>query len=149
MKPMIALIATGVILLLIMLYFGNTSFEGTYETNVYQNSVKYDKTAPIIKELESMITDVSFEYDETVKRTKVNFNRDEIKIKYPDSLFYEVVITYPNKPDIIEVGLYKDEPSVSYEIEGRLPAGLYNVIFNIHLNSQIGTLKVMKSVYAE
>lgn len=148
MKPMIALIATGVVLLLVMLYFGNKSFEGTFETNVYQNSTKYDKTAPIIKELESMITDVYFEYDETVKRTKVNFNRDEIKAKYPDSLFYEVYITYPNKPDIIEVGLYKDEPSVSYEIEGRLPTGLYNVIFNIHLK-QIGTLKVMKSVYAE
>lgn len=148
MKPMIALIATGIVLLLIMLYFGNTSFEGTFENNVYQNSVKYDKTAPIIKELESMITNVSFKYDDTVKRTKVNYNIDEIKAKYPDLLYYDVYITYPNKQDIIKVGLYKDVPSVSHEIEGKLPAGLYNVIFNIHLK-QLGTLKVMKSVYAE
>ncbi len=37
MKPMIALITTGIVLLLIMLYFGNKSFEGTFETNIYQN----------------------------------------------------------------------------------------------------------------
>ena len=61
MKPMIALIATGIILLLIMLYFGNKSFEGTFETNVYQNSVKYNKTAPVIKELETMINNVKLE----------------------------------------------------------------------------------------
>lgn len=149
MKPMIALIATGIILLLIMLYFGNTSFEGTFETNVYQNSVKYDKTAPIIKELESMITNVSFEYDDTVKRTRVNFNIDEIKVKYPNVRLNDIYITYPSKPDIIPVGLYKDEPSVSHEIEGKLPAGLYNVIFNISLDLQSEKLKVMKSVYAE
>ncbi len=31
MKPMAALITTGIVLLLIMLYFGNKSFEGTFE----------------------------------------------------------------------------------------------------------------------
>ena len=145
MKPMIALIATGVILLLIMLYFGNTSFEGTFETNVYQNSVKYDKTAPIIKELESMITDVSFEYDETVKRTKVNFNRDEIKIKYPDSLFYGVYITYPNKPDIITVTDMDGYKGVNQ----KLSPGLYIVVFHFLINERNDTVKVMKSVYVE
>lgn len=149
MKPMIALIATGVILLLVMLYFGNKSFEGTFETNVYQNSVKYNKTAPIIKELEKMITNVSFKYKDNLKRTIVNFNDDNIKVKYPNAVLFKVEITYPNKPDIIPVGLYKDEPSVSYGIEGELPAGLYNVIFYISLDKQSEKLKIMKSVYAE
>lgn len=146
MKPMIALIATGIVLLLVMLYFGNKSFEGTFETNVYQNSIKYNKTAPVIKELEKTLTNVRLENIPNADIAKLTYNENFDKAKYS---IVSIDITYPNKPDIIEVGLYKDEPSVSYEIEGRLPAGLYNVIFNIHLNSQIGTLKVMKSVYAE
>lgn len=142
MKPMIALIATGIVLLLIMLYFGNKSFEGTFETNVYQNSIKYNKTAPIIKELEKTITNVKLENMPDADITKLTFDSSYDNSKY---FIVSIDITYPNKPDIIpvtDIDGYKG-------VKQQLTPGLYIVVFNFLISERNDTVKVMKSVYVE
>lgn len=142
MKPMIALIAAGIVLLLIMLYFGNKSFEGTFETNVYQNSIKYNKTAPIIKELEKTITNVKLENMPDADITKLTFDSSYDNSKY---FIVSIDITYPNKPDIIpvtDIDGYKG-------VKQQLTPGLYIVVFNFLISERNDTVKVMKSVYVE
>lgn len=142
MKPMIALIATGIVLLLVMLYFGNKSFEGTFETNVYQNSIKYNKTAPVIKELEKTLTNVRLENIPNADITKLTYNENYDKAKYS---IVNIDITYPNKPDIITV-TYMD----GYKgVNQKLSPGLYIVVFHFLINERNDTVKVMKSVYVE
>lgn len=142
MKPMIALIATGIVLLLVMLYFGNKSFEGTFETNVYQNSIKYNKTAPVIKELEKKITNVKLENIPDADITKLTFDSSYDNSKYS---IVSIDITYPNKPDIIpvtDIDSYKG-------IKQQLTSGLYIVVFHFFISERNDTVKVMKSVYVE
>lgn len=145
MKPMMALIATGVVLLLIMLYFGKTSFEGTFETNVYQNSVKYDKTAPIIKELEKLISGVSLENIDN-SQTKINFKSD-ITSKYTDAVIKGIEITYPNKNNNVAAN-YNSEGNY-YSLDQTLTPGLYTVIFYISITNESAPVKVFKSVFVE
>lgn len=142
MKPMIALIATGIVLLLVMLYFGNKSFEGTFETNIYQNSIKYNKTAPVIKELEKTITNVRLENIPNADITKLTFDSGYDNSKYSIT---SIDITYPNKPDIMpvtDIDSYKG-------IKHKLAPGLYIVVFHFLINERNDTVKVMKSVYVE
>ncbi len=141
MKPMAALITTGIVLLLIMLYFGNKSFEGTFETNIYQNSIKYNKTAPVIKELEKTITNVRLENIPNADITKLTYNYNYDQSKYS---IVSIDITYPNKPDII--------PVIDIDNNGikqKLAPGLYIVVFHFLINENNNTVKVMKSVYVE
>lgn len=142
MKPMIALIATGIVLLLVMLYFGNKSFEGTFETNVYQNSIKYNKTAPVIKELEKKITNVKLENIPDADITKLTFDSSYDNSKYS---IVSIDITYPNKPDIITVTDMDGYKGVNQ----KLSPGLYIVVFHFLINERNDTVKVMKSVYVE
>ncbi len=142
MKPMIALIATGIVLLLVMLYFGNKSFEGTFETNVYQNSIKYNKTAPVIKELEKTLTNVRLENIPNADITKLTYNENYDKAKYS---IVNIDITYPNKPDIITVTDMDGYKGVNQ----KLSPGLYIVVFHFLINERNDTVKVMKSVYVE
>lgn len=142
MKPMIALIATGIVLLLVMLYFGNKSFEGTFETNVYQNSIKYNKTAPVIKELEKTFTNVRLENIPNADITKLTYNENYDKAKYS---IVNIDITYPNKPDIITVTDMDGYKGVNQ----KLSPGLYIVVFHFLINERNDTVKVMKSVYVE
>lgn len=145
MKPMIALIATGVVLLLVMLYFGNKSFEGTFETNVYQNSTKYDKTAPIIKDMEKLITNVSLDNVGDTK-TQITYNND-IQSKYADAVITGIEVTQPNKNGSIMAVL--DNGNKVYSINQNLSAGLYTVIFYISIADSKNYLKILKSVYVE
>lgn len=145
MKPMIALIATGVVLLLVMLYFGNKSFEGTFETNVYQNSTKYDKTAPIIKDMEKLITNVSLDNVGDTK-TQITYNND-IQSKYADAVITGIEVTQPNRNGSIMVAL--DNGNKVYSINQNLSAGLYTVIFYISIADSKNYLKILKSVYVE
>lgn len=142
MKPMIALIATGIVLLLVMLYFGNKSFEGTFETNVYQNSIKYNKTAPVIKELEKTLTNVRLENIPNADVTKLTYNDNFDEAKYS---IVSIDITYPNKPDIIPV----TDMDGYKGINQKLTPGLYIVVFHFLINERNDTVKVMKSVYVE
>lgn len=142
MKPMIALIATGIVLLLVMLYFGNKSFEGTFETNVYQNSIKYNKTAPVIKELEKTLTNVRLENIPNADIAKLTYNENFDKAKYS---IVSIDITYPNKPDIIPVTDMDGYKGVNQ----KLSPGLYIVVFHFLINERNDTVKVMKSVYVE
>lgn len=142
MKPMIALIATGIVLLLVMLYFGNKSFEGTFETNVYQNSIKYNKTAPVIKELEKTLTNVRLENIPNADITKLTYDENYDKAKYS---IVSIDITYPNKPDIIPV----TDMDGYKGINQKLTPGLYIVVFHFLINERNDTVKVMKSVYVE
>ena len=142
MKPMIALIATGIVLLLVMLYFGNKSFEGTFETNVYQNSIKYNKTAPVIKELEKTLTNVRLENIPNADITKLTYDENYDKAKYS---IVSIDITYPNKPDIIPV----TDMDGYKGINQKLSPGLYIVVFHFLINERNDTVKVMKSVYVE
>ena len=142
MKPMAALITTGIVLLLIMLYFGNKSFEGTFETNIYQNSIKYNKTAPVIKELEKTITNVRLENIPNADITKLTYNYNYDQSKYS---IVSIDITYPNKPDsipVIDIDNYNG-------IKQKLAPGLYIVVFHFLINENNNTVKVMKSVYVE
>lgn len=145
MKPMIALIATGVVLLLVMLYFGNKSFEGTFETNVYQNSTKYDKTAPIIKDMEKLITNVSLDNVGDTK-TQITYNND-IQSKYADAVITGIEVTQPNRNGSIMAAL--DNSNKVYSINQNLSAGLYTVIFYISIADSKNYLKILKSVYVE
>ena len=145
MKPMIALIATGVVLLLVMLYFGNKSFEGTFETNVYQNSTKYDKTAPIIKDMEKLITNVSLDNVGDTK-TQITYNND-IQSKYADAVITGIEVTQPNKNGSIMAVL--DTGNQVYSINQNLSDGLYTVIFYISIADSKNYLKILKSVYVE
>ncbi len=145
MKPMIALIATGIVLLLVMLYFGNKSFEGTFETNVYQNSMKYNRTAPVIKELEKTVTNVKLEPIPSENVTKLTYDESYDKSKYT---ILNIDITFPNKPDIIPV-IVKDNTGSSKVVEQKLAPGLYIVIFHFLINDSKDNIKVMKSVYVE
>lgn len=147
MKPMIALIATGVVLLLVMLYFGNKSFEGTFETNVYQNSTKYDKTAPIIKDMEKLITSVSIKNVGDTK-TQINYN-DNIQSKYADAVIANIEITQPNRNGSIMAVLNNDSGEEVYSIDQKLSAGLYTVIFYVSIADSKNYLKILKSVYVE
>ncbi len=147
MKPMIALIATGVVLLLVMLYFGNKSFEGTFETNVYQNSTKYDKTAPIIKDMEKLITSVSIKNVGDTK-TQINYN-DNIQSKYADAVITNIEITQPNRNGSIMAVLNNDSGEEVYSIDQKLSAGLYTVIFYVSIADSKNYLKILKSVYVE
>lgn len=142
MKPMFALIATGIVLLLIMLYFGNKSFEGTFETNVYQNSIKYNKTAPVIKELEKTITNVKLENIQNTDITKLTYDSNYDKSKYS---IVSIDITYPNKPGIIHVSDIDNYQG----IKQKLAPGLYIVVYHFLINETNDTIKVMKSVYVE
>lgn len=142
MKPMIALIATGIVLLLVMLYFGNKSFEGTFETNVYQNSIKYNKTALVIKELEKTLTNIKLENIPNADITKLTYNENYDKAKYS---IVNIDITYPNKPDIITVTDMDGYKGVNQ----KLSPGLYIVVFHFLINERNDTVKVMKSVYVE
>lgn len=142
MKPMIALIATGIVLLLVMLYFGNKSFEGTFETNVYQNSLKYNKTAPVIKELEKTLTNVRLENIPNADITKLTYDENYDKSKYS---IVNIDITYPNKPDIITVTDMDGYKGVNQ----KLSPGLYIVVFHFLISERNDTVKVMKSVYVE
>ena len=142
MKPMAALITTGIVLLLIMLYFGNKSFEGTFETNIYQNSIKYNKTAPVIKELEKTITNVRLENIPNADITKLTYNYNYDQSKYS---IVSIDITYPNKPDIIPVSDIDNYNG----IKQKLAPGLYIVVFHFLINENNNTVKVMKSVYVE
>lgn len=142
MKPMIALIATGIVLLLVMLYFGNTSFEGTFETNVYQNSIKYNKTAPVIKELEKTITNIKLENIPNADITKLTFDSNFDQTKYSIS---SIEITYPNKPGIIPVNNIDNYKGINQ----KLNPGLYIVLFHFSVKERNDTVKVMKSVYVE
>lgn len=142
MKPMAALITTGIVLLLIMLYFGNKSFEGTFETNIYQNSIKYNKTAPVIKELEKTITNVRLENIPNADITKLTYNYNYDQSKYS---IVSIDITYPNKPDIIPVIDIDNDNG----IKQKLAPGLYIVVFHFLINERNDTVKVMKSVYVE
>ncbi len=142
MKPMAALITTGIVLLLIMLYFGNKSFEGTFETNIYQNSIKYNKTAPVIKELEKTITNVRLENIPNADITKLTYTYNYDQSKYS---IVSIDITYPNKPDnmpVIDIDNYNG-------IKQKLAPGLYIVVFHFLINENNNTVKVMKSVYVE
>ena len=145
MKPMIALIATGVVLLLVMLYFGNKSFEGTFETNVYQNSTKYDKTAPIIKDMGKLMTKVSLDNVGDTK-TQITYNND-IQSKYADAVITGIEVTQPNKNGSIMAVL--DNGNKVYSINQNLSAGLYTVIFYISIADSKNYLKILKSVYVE
>ena len=145
MKPMIALIATGVVLLLVMLYFGNKSFEGTFETNVYQNSTKYDKTAPIIKDMDKLITNVSLDNVGDTK-TQITYNND-IQSKYADAVITGIEVTQPNRNGSIMAAL--DNGNKVYSINQNLSAGLYTVIFYISIADSKNYLKILKSVYVE
>lgn len=145
MKPMIALIATGVVLLLVMLYFGNKSFEGTFETNVYQNSTKYDKTAPIIKDMEKLITNVSLDNVGDTK-TQITYNNN-IQSKYADAVITSIEVTQPNRNGSIMAVL--DNSNKVYSINQNLSAGLYTVIFYISIADSKNYLKILKSVYVE
>ena len=142
MKPMAALITTGIVLLLIMLYFGSKSFEGTFETNIYQNSIKYNKTAPVIKELEKTIANVRLENIQNADITKLTYNYNYDQSKYS---IVSIDITYPNKPDIISV---IDIDNYNGIKQKRAP-GLYIVVFHFLINERNDTVKVMKSVYVE
>ncbi len=142
MKPMAALITTGIVLLLIMLYFGNKSFEGTFETNIYQNSIKYNKTAPVIKELEKTITNVRLENIPNADITKLTYNYNYDQSKYS---IVSIDITYPNKPDIIPVIDIDNYNG----IKQKLAPELYIVVFHFLINENNNTVKVMKSVYVE
>ncbi len=142
MKPMIALITTGIVLFLIMLYFGNKSFEGTFETNIYQNSIKYNKTAPIIKELEKTITNVRLENIPNADVTALTFDSSYDNSKYSIA---SIDVTYPNKPEIMQVTDIDSHKG----IKQRLAPGLYIVVFHFLINERNDTVKVMKSVYIE
>lgn len=146
MKPMIALIATGIILLLIMLYFGNKSFEGTFETNVYQNSVKYNKTAPVIIELETMISNVKLDTQSDYTLLTYNTNFSD---KYNNLKIAKIEITYPNKPDILNVTEINNNGESFEGINKKLPSGLYLVVFHFFIDNGNDTIKVIKSVYVE
>ncbi len=147
MKPMIVLIATGIMLLLIMLYFGNTSFEGTFETNIYQNSIKYNKTSGYIIELGKNITDVVLQYDsdENITILNYNFNNDNNSI-YKSAEITSIELTYPNKEDVIPF-IYNEKDS-KYVLNNKLNSSFYTIIFYINVNKQYD-VKVLKTVYFE
>ncbi len=128
--------------IIIMLYFGNKSFEGTFETNIYQNSIKYNKTAPVIKELEKTITNVRLENIPNADITKLTYNYNYDQSKYS---IVSIDITYPNKPDIIPVIDIDNYNG----IKQKLAPGLYIVVFHFLINENNNTVKVMKSVYVE
>lgn len=145
MKPMIALIATGVILLLIMLYFGKTSFEGTFETNVYQNSPIYAKTAPYIKELESSINSVKLIYDNKTNSTSLLYSFDNnTNHTYESAVLKNVELTFPAKNNTLPLTLSNDV----YTYNGKLNNELITVVFYYLINDKY-TVKVIKSTYAE
>ena len=146
MKPMIALIATGIILLLIMLYFGNTSFEGTFETNVYQNSIKYNKTAPVIKELETMISHVKLDAQSDFTKLTYDTNFGE---KYKNLKIAKIEITYPNKADVLNVTEINNNGESFEGVNQKLTSGLYLVVFHFFIDNGNDTIKVIKSVYVE
>ncbi len=125
-----------------MLYFGNKSFEGTFETNIYQNSIKYNKTAPVIKELKKTITNVRLENIPNADITKLTYNYNYDQSKYS---IVSIDITYPNKPDIIPVIDIDNYNG----IKQKLAPGLYIVVFHFLINENNNTVKVMKSVYVE
>lgn len=147
MKPMMVLIATGVILLLIMVYFGNKSFEGTFESNVYLNSVKYNKTADYIIELGNDIKNVELKYDSEKDITvlQYNFSINE-NSTYSDAIFNMVELTYPSKEKTIPF-IY-DEELDKYILINKLSSSFYTIIFYININQQYD-VKVLKTVYFE
>ncbi len=147
MKPMMVLIATGVILLLIMVYFGNKSFEGTFESNVYLNSVKYNKTADYIIELGNDIKNVELKYDSEKDITvlQYNFSINE-NSTYSDVIFNMVELTYPSKEKTIPF-IY-DEELDKYILINKLSSSFYTIIFYININQQYD-VKVLKTVYFE
>lgn len=147
MKPMIALIVTGIVLLLIMLYFGTSSFEGTFETNVYQNSIKYNKTSKYIIELGKDITNVTLKYDiaNNVTMLSYNFSKGDDST-YTTAEIKAIELTYPNKADITPFVF--DEQHNCYVLNNKLNSSFYTIIFHITLNNQYD-VKVLKTVYFE
>ncbi len=149
MKPMIALIATGVVLLLIMLYFGKTSFEGTFESNVYQNSPVYNKTAPFIKELEKQISNVQLKYIKDNNTTYLSyiFNDNGSKT-YKSAVLQNIAVSYNNSDQVLPLESDNSTTEGTYVYKGKLNSGLTTVLFYYLINNQY-TVKVLKSVYVE
>lgn len=143
MKPMFALIATGIILLLVMLYFGNSSFDGVYETSVYDNRLKFNQTIEDTKRFEKLISSVKISYDNTTNITTLDFKIDD---NYTDQYkLNKVSLTTPVKNN--NVDFYLDNGTNKYSVGGKLKSGLYKVIYNVDFDNK--TFDVQKSVYVD
>ncbi len=147
MKQIIILIIVGVVLALIMVYYGVTSFEGTYEDNVYQNSLKYNKTAPIIKELEEMIKNVKLENLSDNDFAKLTYTTD-FSEKYQSLQVAKIEVSSPGKEKSIEVITYENSGDTYEGVNQKLSSGLYVVTFYFP-TSDNDFIKVLKSAYVE
>lgn len=146
MKPMIALIATGIILLLVMLYFGKSSFDGTYENNVYENSAKYNDTANDIKEIDGYISNVKLISDAEKNQVSASFKIDteNLNKKYKDFKIDNVFLMSPSKN--IESELEKVSEN-QYILKNNIKNGLYLLVFHISTNNK--NFKVQKTAFLE
>lgn len=146
MKPMIALIGTGIILLLVMLYFGKSSFDGTYEKNVYENSAKYNNTVKDIKEVEGYISNVKLVSDAEKNQVSASFKIDteNLNKKYKRYKIDNVELMAPSKN--IQSMLEKVSDN-QYVLKSNINKGLYNLVF--YFSADDKNFKVQKSAYVE
>lgn len=146
MKPMIALIGTGIILLLVMLYFGKSSFDGTYEKNVYENSAKYNNTVKDIKEVEGYISNVKLVSDAEKNQVSASFKIDteNLNKKYKSYKIDNVELMAPSKN--IQSMLEKVSDN-QYVLKSNINKGLYNLVF--YFSADDKNFKVQKSAYVE
>lgn len=146
MKPMIALIGTGIILLLVMLYFGKSSFDGTYEKNVYENSAKYNNTVKDIKEVEGYISNVKLVSDAEKNQVSASFKIDteNLNKKYKSYTIDNVELMAPSKN--IQSMLEKVSDN-QYVLKSNINKGLYNLVF--YFSADDKNFKVQKSAYVE
>lgn len=146
MKPMIALVATGVVLLLVMLYFGKSSFDGTYESNVYENSEKYNNTARDIKEVEGYIKNIRLVSDAGKNQVTASFNldTDSLNKKYKSYKIDHIELMSPSKN--IQSIMEKVSDN-QYVLKNNINKGLYNLVF--YFSADDKDFKVQKSAYVE
>ena len=143
MKPMFALIAVGIILLLIMLYYGKSSFDGVYTTGVYDNREKFNNTIDDIKLFEKNILEVKLSYDNTTNISSLTYKvNEEYEGKYT---LNKISLTTPIKMNNLDFKM--DNDTNKYSFIGKLNPGLYKVIYNIDYNNK--NFEVQKSVYVD
>ena len=75
-------------------------------------------------------------------------------VLFHDSIFNnlkiaKIEITYPNKPDILNVTEINNNGESFEGINKKLPSGLYLVVFHFFIDNGNDTIKVIKSVYVE
>lgn len=142
MKPMFALISVGVVLLLVMFYFGKTSFEGTFENNVYSQANKYNETAKDILKVEKLIKNVQLSGNGT--KTVLTFNMNTDDMPYQSLSVVKIDAVVPSKNGSVKMQQKDDNV---YFIDKTLDKGFYTLIFHVNADDKI--LKVNKTTYFE